>query len=196
MQGSDYHRRNKHVYLECVACNQNNIHCTCTCILYRDPTPQVYAGRYNDLAVYICVYFVFALYFIHSGCTLQFLAPASVALGMENGDIPNSAITSSNSHPHCGPHPPSNSARLNYKDPQQGWLGDGWCGGNANPGTFWLQIDLGTLHVVTKTATQVLVNGNFKCGFISVVCICSCQYVRSLIWIIARNVNQVKVLYF
>ncbi|UXI21412.1 phosphatidylserine synthase I [Sarcoptes scabiei] len=73
------------------------------------------------------------------------------ALGMESERIPDSALTASSAFEmlHVGPQ----NARLN-KDKS----GGAWCPskqlGAETSGSEWIQVDLGSLHVVTGIATQ------------------------------------------
>ena len=71
------------------------------------------------------------------------------ALGMENNDIPNSAITASSTHG-TSQHEPWR-ARLN--NVVTGSSTGSWSAASNNEDQ-WLQIDLGKEMVVTKIATQ------------------------------------------
>ena len=87
-----------------------------------------------------------------SNYLLFFFLPSGVCidldLGMENGVIPNSKITTSSK---LNAGTPANNSRLNYT------AGPSWCA-QTNDSNPYLQIDLQSLHVICAVSTQ----GNSK----------------------------------
>ncbi|EDO26831.1 predicted protein, partial [Nematostella vectensis] len=73
-------------------------------------------------------------------------------LGMEDGRIPDYAITTPRAH---SQKLDTSRSRLNTQQTtlQQTKFGGAWCTPNNHEG-HWLQIDLGSMKTITKVATQ------------------------------------------
>ncbi|XP_048577863.1 uncharacterized protein LOC5514077 isoform X2 [Nematostella vectensis] len=87
-------------------------------------------------------------------CLQNPLCPSecSQPLGMEDGRIPDYAITTPRAH---SQKLDTSRSRLNTRKTtlQQTKFGGAWCTPNNNEG-HWLQIDLGSMKIITKVATQ------------------------------------------